>query len=189
MSMTFVWDGELGEPKKENDWHLFKNPCWPQAIATSNPGYVLLNEDDWYNTGGDAAGRATRKTERSLWVSEPSDELKAAAASRIPPRRMRRAPLLEEDELVGRDFNVTRHIEDGENESIQCRSADCEKERTTLNEEEITAIFALPEELRRSVPERNEDAIPTATSKKKWIAPVELRRDVSHELPVATGVS
>lgn len=40
------------KPSQANDWGLRENPCWPQAIAPDDPGYVLLKNDKWYKTAG-----------------------------------------------------------------------------------------------------------------------------------------
>ncbi|KAF2466463.1 uncharacterized protein BDR25DRAFT_359791 [Lindgomyces ingoldianus] len=60
-SISFNWAGAL-TPNYGNDWGLRANPCWPEDIVSEDPGFVLLTDDNWYNTAPSSAVLADLKS-------------------------------------------------------------------------------------------------------------------------------
>jgi hypothetical protein len=191
--MGFNWNGQP-KPDKGNDWYLSENPCWPKAIASDDPGYNLMTDDNWYATAGSPAQQAARKAQKALYAGNPPDSYVSVAVK--PNRRAIRGGL--GGDLARRDFeilddgfgvrsaNISRRLSDGEYEVIQCSSPDCSKERRFINEDEIAAIIPAELEKKDALPVANAEAVPTPAPEIRFV-PADKRSDVSPELPAATG--
>jgi hypothetical protein len=189
--LDFDWAGKP-KPDDGNDWYLSQNPCWPSAIAKGDPGYNLLTEDKWYSTAGSPDEQSSRKEQKSLYSKEP-DAARIAAADllhpdRNVPRRLneREFEILDDGYSI-RTANISRRLADGEIEVIQCSSYDCSKERRELSEDEIVAIIPPVKEKKASMPESNNDVLPTAVPEKRLAPEVDRRMDVRADVPVATA--
>lgn len=189
--LGFDWDGKP-KPNATNDWFLSENPCWPKAIATSDPGYNLLTDDNWYTTAGSPQQQTSRAQQKVLYAKDPPANYVSGAIK--PNKRARRGGLLSErefeilDDGFGvRSANISRRLADGEIEIIQCMSADCTNEKRMLSEDEIAAIIPAVIEKKGMMPERNDNVVPTAVPEKRWAQPAGKRLGVSLEPPVVTA--
>lgn len=144
------------EPTEKNDWLLPKNPCWPKDLIPNDPGYVLLTEDNWYQTHKFPNGFNKQQTLASCskappeeWVQEAEQRGAQVPAKRPhPPRHLaeRAEPGMKleyvEDTLVLRDDarNTSRRLTkeelDDRVEVIRCASRRCEREREEFHEED-----------------------------------------------------
>lgn len=190
-SLDFEWGG-MAPPAPANDWYLSENPCWPAAVATDDPGFNLLTDDNWYKTAGNKAQQDARKAQKALYAGTiPA----ALAQTAVKPKR-RRSP---EFDLSARDFeilqdgygvrgtNFSRRLDDGEVEVIQCQTQNCQAELELLSPDEIAAIIPAPVEKKSALPEIN-DVVPTGVP--EWVEiPAEKRMEISPQLPTATGVA
>lgn len=197
-------------PSKENNFYLDENPCWPKDIVPDDPGFVLLNNDNWYKEYNkkDAAAKyvndyraAPPKALLDAAIQrrghDPRDDAPAPDDSQpdedddsSQKRRSERLDLIEE-RLVLRDesMNVTRPLSDEEIlhqvQIIECADRECSRERADLEGYDDDSLFvrgaALP-----ATPSAN-SAIPTLISSTSVTdMSTNKRTPLSADLPLIT---
>ena len=136
--------------------------------------------------------KTARAQQKVLYAKDPPANYVSAAIK--PNKRARRGgPLSErefeilDDGFGVRNANFSRRLVDGEIEIIQCMSTDCTNEKRMLSEDEIAAIIPAVIEKKGTMPERNNNVVPTAVPEKRWAQPASKRLEVSPEPPVVTA--
>ncbi|KAL9113309.1 MAG: hypothetical protein Q9227_002644 [Pyrenula ochraceoflavens] len=211
-ALDFDWTG-VDKPTKQNNWGLKENPCWPQDIVPDDPGYALLEDDNWYNT----AAPKNAKDDRPKYKDPPDDDRVERAdqnrkARGLPPAkadpndgqrlRPRSLQMLPDGGIALRDetANLTRRLTEDEIrrdiQVIECADRMCTRERGDLEEqgEDETNVVVLPGEVvPLTNPVENPDTIPTAKTEPRKMPEegtgtvADSRRQISSPWPLATG--
>ncbi|KAF3051100.1 hypothetical protein E8E11_003704 [Didymella keratinophila] len=187
-SMSFDWGGKPA-PGPSNDWYLYDNPCWPEAIAFDDPGYVLATDDNWYATAGSPQQKDEREVQKALYKdTPPANYFKKA----IKPKRRRagnsyapRGVGVSGDDSVLESNNTASYTSEAGYEIIDCTTSDCQEERKWLRDVEIIAVIPAFVE-RQELPFTNVDAVPTYAVGADMLLPSK-RSEVSAELATATA--
>lgn len=181
--VKFEWEqGKI--PSSHNSWFLAENPCWPQAIAPNDPGFVLLTNDKWYNTGKYLPDRTKE------YAEPPTDQHTSDAIENLKKwhkmgyKRDTSGLLLENigDGLVIREANLSRKLtkEEVQNnlEVIDCKDRTCSEERAQLDAEHDTGYLVLPPTSLPDTPAANEASERTQVVEN--VTPATLRASPVH---------
>ncbi|EFQ27744.1 uncharacterized protein GLRG_02888 [Colletotrichum graminicola M1.001] len=107
--------------KMPADYGIEENPCWPKTLNNNDPGFALLNNDDWYK----GAGRAQQRGYRQYYSKEPTDmftvDANGVAKVSIYKRGEGNTTRQPTEEELLEDFGLVR-----------CRDGSCEKEMHDL---------------------------------------------------------
>ncbi|KAK2016666.1 hypothetical protein LZ32DRAFT_635650 [Colletotrichum eremochloae] len=103
------------------DYGIEENPCWPKTLNNNDPGFALLNNDDWYK----GAGRAQQRGYRQYYAKAPTDmftlDANGVAKVNIHKRGEGNTTRQPTEEELLEDFGLVR-----------CRDGSCEREMHDL---------------------------------------------------------
>ncbi|KAF2429075.1 hypothetical protein EJ08DRAFT_306237 [Tothia fuscella] len=181
-------------PSQGNDWGLRDNACWPEDLVPNDPGFVLLNDDNWYTT----AGSHIPDAQKQEYAKAPDQQRRLDADTRIKNRSQtpptRRSFRILEDGFAVANGNSSRRLTveeiEREIEITPCVDVTCSEERNEIKNGHAAIIIPRNPKPSATRAPGNIDAVATASAEPKTTQLISLKRSaVSAALPAVTAFS